>query len=93
MNLVPGIFVAVVVPMYVRIDPVRIFSLLRGADYIGMVLMAVALGCLEYALEEGPRWNWLEDNAIRATAWISVVAGAAFIYRSLTFARPVDYER
>src|ERR1051325_3471881 len=50
-NLVPGIFVAIVVPMLVRIDkPNR--SLLHGADYLGMALMAVSLGCLEYTLEE-----------------------------------------
>jgi len=49
-NLVPGIFVAVAVPMLVRIDKPNV-SLLRGADYLGIVLMAVFLGCLEYTLE------------------------------------------
>src|SRR5246500_2803600 len=44
-NLVPGIFVAVVVPMLVRVDRPNL-TLLRGADYLGMVLMAVSLGCL-----------------------------------------------
>ena len=81
-NLVPGIFVAVVVPMLVRIDRPNL-SLLRGADYLGMVLMAVFLGCLEYTLEEGPRWDWFGDDTIRATAWISGIAGLAFIWRSL----------
>jgi DHA2 family multidrug resistance protein len=87
-NLVPGIFVAVVVPILVRIDRPDL-SLLRGADYIGMALMAVFLGCLEYTLEEGPRWDWFGDETIRATAWISGIAFAAFVWRSLTFARPV----
>src|ERR1700756_2604949 len=44
-NLVPGIFVAVVVPMLVRVDKPEP-SLLKGADYPGMLLMAVFLGCL-----------------------------------------------
>src|SRR6476469_5660969 len=35
-NLVPGVFVAVVVPMLVRIDKPNI-GLLRGADYAGMI--------------------------------------------------------
>jgi len=56
-NLVPGIFVAAVVPLVVKIDKADL-SVLRGADYFGMVLMALCLGCLEYTLEEGPRWNW-----------------------------------
>ncbi|MCW6509213.1 DHA2 family efflux MFS transporter permease subunit [Lichenifustis flavocetrariae] len=87
-NLVPGVFVAVVVPLMVRID-VPNPSLLKGADYLGMALMAVFLGCLEYALEEGPRWNWFEDDTVRTTAWISAVAGVGFVWRSLTFAQPV----
>ena len=86
-NLVPGIFVTIVVPIMVKIDKPD-WSLVKGADYFGMALMAVFLGCLEYTLEEGPRWDWFGDDTIRTTAWISAVAGAAFIYRSLTFARP-----
>ena len=48
-----------------------------------MVLMAIFLGCLEYTLEEGPRWDWFGDDTIRATAWIAGLSGAAFIWRSL----------
>jgi MFS transporter, DHA2 family, multidrug resistance protein len=63
--------------------------MLRGADYVGMALMALFLGCLEYTLEEGPRWDWFGDDTIRATAWIAGVAGVVFIWRSLTHAQPV----
>jgi len=87
-NLLPGIFVSVVVPLLVRVDkPNR--SLLKGADYLGMVLMAASLGCLEYTLEEGERWNWLSDETIRTTACIAAVAGVAFVWRSLTYPNPV----
>src|SRR5712675_1063436 len=65
-NLVPGIFVAVTVPMLVHIDKPNL-KLLRGADYPGMALMAAFLGCLEYTLEEGPRWDWFGDSATPAT--------------------------
>ncbi len=87
-NLLPGAFVAIVVPILVRVDKPDL-SLLKGADYFGMALMAVFLGCLEYTLEEGPRWDWFGDDTIRTTAWISGIAGVAFIWRSLAFARPV----
>src|SRR5215510_11055998 len=43
-NLLPGLFVAVVVPMLVRIDRPNL-SLLKGADYLGMAFMATFLGC------------------------------------------------
>jgi DHA2 family multidrug resistance protein len=87
-NLAPGLFVAVVVPILVRVDKPNL-SLLRGADYPGMVLMAIALGCLEYTLEEGPRWDWFGDETIRTTAWVAGIAGVAFVWRSLTYAEPV----
>jgi DHA2 family multidrug resistance protein len=87
-NLVPGVFVAVMVPILVRVDRPNP-SLLRGADYLGMALMAVFLGCLEYTLEEGPRWDWFGDDTIRATAWLSGIAGVAFIWRSLVHPQPI----
>ncbi|MFZ6049784.1 DHA2 family efflux MFS transporter permease subunit [Pseudomonas sp. CR3202] len=87
-NLVPGLFVTVVVPLMVRIDKPD-WSLLKGADYPAMLLMAVFLGCLEYTMEEGPRWNWFSDDTIRTTAWISAISGLAFIFRSLTTKNPI----
>jgi DHA2 family multidrug resistance protein len=87
-NIVPGLAVALLVPILVRIDRPDL-TLLRGADYFGIVLLAMFLGCLEYVLEEGPRWDWFSDDTIVACAWISGVAGAGFIIRSLTFAKPV----
>lgn len=81
-NLIPGLFITIVVPMLVKIDSPDI-SLLRSADYLGMTLMALFLGCLEYTLEEGPRLDWLGDHVIVATAWISGLAGIGFIWRSL----------
>src|SRR5260370_26147546 len=74
--------------MLVQIDKPNI-KLLRGADYPGMILMAAFLGCLEYTLEEGPRWDWFGDPTIRLTGWIAILSGIAFVWRSLTYANPV----
>jgi len=87
-NLVPGLLVAVTVPLLVKIDRPDL-SLLKGADYLGMVLMALALGTLEYVLEEGARWNWFDDGTIRACAWVAGISGILFVVRSLTYAQPV----
>jgi DHA2 family multidrug resistance protein len=87
-NLVPGTLVTVVVPMLVRIDTPDL-KVLRGADYLGMALMAISLGCLEYTLEEGPRWGWMDDSTISLTAWIAALCGIAFVVRSLLHPRPV----
>jgi DHA2 family multidrug resistance protein len=87
-NLVPGLVITLLVPFVVRIDRADI-SLLKGADYVGMALMAAGLGTLEYVLEEGTRWNWFSDHTIRLCAWIAGASLAAFVWRSLTFANPV----
>ncbi len=87
-NLVPGVAITVLIPLLVKIDEPDL-SLLKGADYPGIVLMAIGLGTLEYVLEEGSRWNWFDDAAIRTCALIAGIAGVLFVTRSLTFARPV----
>jgi MFS transporter, DHA2 family, multidrug resistance protein len=87
-NLVPGIVVTGLIPLLVRIDEPD-WTLLKDADYPGIALMAVALGTLEYVLEEGSRWNWFDDATIRRCAWIAAAAGILFVVRSLTVARPV----
>ncbi len=87
-NLVPGIIITLLIPAMVRIDEPD-FSLLREADYLGIVLMAVGLGSLEYTLEEGTRWNWFSDATIRATAWTAGVALVLFVWRSLAVRNPV----
>ncbi|NII55565.1 DHA2 family efflux MFS transporter permease subunit [Luteibacter sp. SG786] len=87
-NLPPGIFVAVAVPLLVKIDEPNL-ALLKDGDWIGIALIAIFLGCLEYTLEEGPRWNWLDDGTIRATAWTSAVSGLLFVWRGLAAEHPV----
>jgi DHA2 family multidrug resistance protein len=87
-NLAPGLAITVLIPFLVKIDEPDL-SLLKGADYPGIALMAIALGTLEYVLEEGARWNWFDDATIRDCAAISSIAGVLFVIRSLTFPRPV----
>ena len=87
-NLAPGLAITVLVPFLVKIDEPDL-SLLKEADYPGIALMAIALGTLEYVLEEGARWNWFDDATIRDCAAVSSIAGVLFVIRSLTFPRPV----
>jgi MFS transporter, DHA2 family, multidrug resistance protein len=87
-NIVPGMLIALLVPVLVRID-VPDPRLLRRADYLGIVLMAVSLGCLDYVLEEGARWDWFGDATITACAEISAVTSIGFVVRSLTHPHPV----
>lgn len=87
-NLLPGLAVTLLIPLLVKIDEPDL-SLLKGADYPGIVLMAIGLGTLEYVLEEGTRWNWFSDATIRDCAWIAGISLGLFVLRSLTFRNPV----
>jgi DHA2 family multidrug resistance protein len=87
-NVVPGLLVTVGVALLVDIDTAD-WRLLKGADYPGIVLMALFLGSLEYVLEEGARWNWLSDQTIRTFTIVSAIAGTLFVARSLLVRNPV----
>jgi DHA2 family multidrug resistance protein len=87
-NIVPGSLVAVAVWLLIDIDkPDR--TIMRRFDFAGLASMALFLGCLEYVLEEGPRWDWFDDNTIFTAAIVSVSAAAFFFWRVLTYAQPI----
>jgi DHA2 family multidrug resistance protein len=87
-NLIPGLGVAIGVAILVDVDRPDAREA-RHADYLGIILMALGLGTLEYVLEDGARWNWFSDETIRVCAVISAVSAVLFVIRSLSFATPV----
>ena len=47
------------------------FALLKNFDWYGLLSMAGFLGALEYVLEEGPRYEWFDDDTIFMVAIVS----------------------
>ena len=87
-NIVPGIGVAILVWTLIDVDKPN-WSLLRAFDLPGLILMALFLGCLEYVLEEGERWDWFSDSTILAAAVLSAVSAGLFFWRVLTYRQPI----
>ena len=87
-NLVPGLIIPGIVWAYVRLDKPD-WSLLRTIDFQGLIFMAMFLGGLEYVLDEGPRHDWLADEAVRNMALVTITGCAAFFYRMATAAHPI----
>ena len=56
-NVPVGLAIAAAVFAFMHLDKPD-WSLWRRFDYIGLVLMALFLGSLEYVLEEGERAGW-----------------------------------
>jgi MFS transporter, DHA2 family, multidrug resistance protein len=58
-------------------------------DYAGLALMAVAIGALQYVLEEGASEDWFSSTTIVVVTFVAAVSMAAFIIRELTAVAPV----
>lgn len=87
-NVVPGLIIAITVPLIAHVDDPEL-SLLRKFDALGLALMAVCLASLEYVLEEGYRWGWLDDRGIAWLVVIALVSGGWFLARAFTHEHPV----
>jgi MFS transporter, DHA2 family, multidrug resistance protein len=65
------------------------FELLDRFDWWGLIFMAGFLGSLEYVLEEGPQYEWLQDTSVAVCAAIGTVSAVAFFWRVLTVDEPI----
>src|ERR1700760_750246 len=82
-NVVPGIIITIGVLALIDFDQPN-FPLLRMFDWWGLIFMAGFLGALEYVLEEGPQYEWLQDTSVAVCAAISFLSGVAFFWRVFT---------
>jgi len=87
-NVPFGIAVAAVVWSWMDIDKANL-ALRRGFDWLGLALMALFLGNVEYVLEEGSRWQWFEDETIVRSTVVAVIAGVLFFWRMLSHKDPL----
>jgi DHA2 family multidrug resistance protein len=87
-NIVPGIVVTVLAWTLIDFDKPD-YSLLDNFDWWGLLSMAGFLGALEYVLEEGPRYGWLDDGSIALFAAISALSALIFFVRVLTAKSPI----
>jgi MFS transporter, DHA2 family, multidrug resistance protein len=87
-NVVPGVAVTAAALALIDFDEPE-HGLLSHFDWWGLIAMAGFLGALQYVLEEGPRHDWLQDDAIFYAAIVSAVSAAAFFWRALTARVPI----
>jgi DHA2 family multidrug resistance protein len=58
-------------------------------DIVGFLLIALALGCLEFTLDRGQRDDWFSSPAITSFAIISALSFVAFVPWELTRPEPI----
>ena len=81
-NIVPGTFAAIVLFMLLR-DPRPPRKL--PVDAVGVVLLALALGSMQYVLTEGEPHYWLQDPINGLMTAVFVVTGVGFVVYELWF--------
>jgi MFS transporter, DHA2 family, multidrug resistance protein len=86
-NIPLGILAAVMIIGYVH-DPEG-QQRPPSIDYIGIGLLAMSVGSLQYLLENGQREDWFDSRAMISLAVTAVVAGAVLAWRELTIEYPV----
>jgi DHA2 family multidrug resistance protein len=87
-NVIPGIGIIIGVWTLVDFDQPN-FELLDHFDWFGLIAMAGFLGSLQYVLEEGPQYEWLQDTSVAVCAAVCAVSAIAFFYRVLTAREPI----
>jgi DHA2 family multidrug resistance protein len=83
-NIVPGILAALLCASLLR-NPPRHGR--PSVDGVGLALLATGLGCLQYVLDEGERYDWFGDRNIVMIAAISVGSLIAFAWWELRMVR------
>ncbi len=87
-NIIPGIIVCIMVWKYLDIDQPD-WALLQKIDFVGIALIAVFLGSMQFVLEEGASKQWFEDTLIIALTLVAVVSGIAMLIWELKNPHPI----
>jgi MFS transporter, DHA2 family, multidrug resistance protein len=87
-NIVPGIMVTIAAITLIDFDEPNL-SLFERFDWVGLIFMALFLGALEYVLEDGPRYDWFEDETVFTAAVVSACSAVIFFARVLTARQPI----
>ncbi len=66
----------------------RAAQMRANVDWSGIILMAIAIGTMQYLFEEGPSNDWLDSSRIVVALFICVSASVAFVVNELTTAAP-----
>ncbi len=87
-NIVPGVLVCMAVWLFVDIDKPD-WGLLKKIDFVGIFLICICLGCMQYVLEEGSHKQWFDDSLIFILTIIASIAGVIMLIWELKNPHPI----
>lgn len=85
-NLVPGALAFILLWRYMRDNsrphPARV-------DVTGIVLLTIAVSCMQYVLDQGQHDDWFSDGSIQLSTTLALIASAVFVWWELRIAEPI----
>jgi DHA2 family multidrug resistance protein len=85
-NLPVGIAAATLIWVYLRNPSAPQY---RKLDWMGLILLAIGLGSMQYVLEQGQQYDWFDDARIRWFTLFSVAGLGSFVWWTLRSTIPV----
>lgn len=88
-NIPIGIIATLLTLQFVRSPKYSEKSHVNDIDWIGIGLLAIFVGSLQYILEKGQEEDWYSSSTIIVLTVMSIVGAFFFIWREMTFRNPV----
>ncbi len=88
-NIPIGIIAALLTLQFVRSPKYGEKSKVMDIDWLGIGLLAIAIGSLQYVLEKGQDDDWFSSNTILVLAITAGLGLYFFVWRELTFRKPI----
>lgn len=88
-NIPLGVIATLLTLQFVRSPKYAEKSAVKDIDWLGIALLAVFVGSLQYILEKGQEDDWFNSKTIIILAVMAVLGFFFFIWREMTYRNPV----
>jgi DHA2 family multidrug resistance protein len=88
-NIPIGIIAAILTIRFVRSPKYKEKTPVKQVDFLGIILLAIAVASLQYILEKGQEDDWFNSSLIVTLAIISFFGFYFFLWRELTYKYPI----
>jgi MFS transporter, DHA2 family, multidrug resistance protein len=88
-NIPLGIIAVIMALQFVRSPKYANKNVAADIDWLGIALLAITVGSLQYVLEKGQDDDWFNSKAIITLTVTSILGLFFFIWRELTFRKPI----
>ncbi len=88
-NIPIGIIATLLTLQFVRSPKYAEKKLMNEIDWLGIGLLALTVGSLQYVLERGQEDDWFNSSTIIICTILAIFGGFFFIWRELTYKNPI----